>query len=119
MPSPRRRVVRPIGAGLVYQRNGEKRRAYFVPREAVSLLSMGREVDFDPDRNRMGGPALGEMSFTQEYFRRLARECELPARFFALLDGDASEYAPEEAEQECCRKHSASATAPTSPDRRG
>ncbi len=79
----------------------------------------GREVDFDPDRNRMGGPALGEMSFTQEYFRRLARECELPARFFALLDGDASEYAPEEAEQECCRKHSASATAPTFPDRRG
>ncbi|GEC47241.1 hypothetical protein BJA01nite_48830 [Bradyrhizobium japonicum] len=66
--------MRPIGAGLVYQRNGEKRRAYFVPREAVSLLSMGREVDFDPDRNRMGGPALGEMSFTQEYFRRLARE---------------------------------------------
>jgi hypothetical protein len=92
------------GAEVMYRRNGEKQRVYFVPKGAVSLLSPGREVDFDPDRDRMNAPTMREMSFTQEFFRRLARECALAERFPAPPDGDGSEYDAEEAEQERYRK---------------
>jgi hypothetical protein len=92
------------GAEVVYLNDGEKRRAYFVPKEAISLLSKGREVDYDFDRDRMNAPTLREMSFTQEFFRRLARECELAERFPAPPDGDGSEYDAEEAEQKRYRK---------------
>jgi hypothetical protein len=92
------------GAEVVHLRNGHKRRAYFVPKGAVSLLSPGREVDFDPDRDRMNAPAMREISFTNEFFRRLARECELAERFPAPPEGDGSEYDAEEAEQERYRK---------------
>lgn len=92
------------GAEVVYLRNGEKRRAYFVPKGVVSLLAKGREVDFDPDRDRMNAPAMREMSFTQEFFRRLSRECELAEHFPAPPEGDGSEYDAEEAEQERYRK---------------
>lgn len=92
------------GAEVVHLRNGQKRRAYFVPKGAVSLLSHGREVDFDPDRDRMNAPAMREISFTNEFFRRLAQECELAERLPAAPEGDGSEYDAEEAEQERYRK---------------
>lgn len=92
------------GAEVVYQSNGEKRRAYFVPKEAVSLLSPGREIGFDPDRDRLNAPSMRETSFTQEFFRRLAQECELAEKFPAPPDGDGSEYDAEEAERERYRK---------------
>ncbi|UPK05725.1 methylamine utilization protein MauJ [Bradyrhizobium sp. 170] len=47
---------------------------------------------------------MREMSFTQEFFRRLARECELAERFPAPPEGDGSEYDAEEAQQERYRK---------------
>jgi hypothetical protein len=92
------------GAEVVYQRDGQKQRAYFVPKGAVSLLAKGCDVGFDPDRDRMNAPVLREMSFTQEFFRRLARECDLAERFPAPPDGDGSEYDAEEAERERYRK---------------
>jgi hypothetical protein len=92
------------GAEVVHLRDGQKRHAYFVPKGAVSLLSPGREVGFDPDRDRMNAPAMREISFTNEFFRRLARECELAERFPVPPEGDGSEYDAEEAEQERYRK---------------
>ncbi|MCA1515633.1 methylamine utilization protein MauJ [Bradyrhizobium sp. NBAIM01] len=87
------------GAEVVYLHDGQKRRAYFVPDGAISLLSPGAENGFDPDRNRMNAPAMREMSFNQEFFRRLARECALAERFAAPPEGDGSEYNVEEAER--------------------
>ncbi|MCK1513748.1 hypothetical protein IVB22_14450 [Bradyrhizobium sp. 190] len=92
------------GAEVVYMRDGEKRRAYFVPKGSVALLAKGSEIGFDPDCGRMNAPAMREMSFTQEFFRRLARECELAERFPAPPEGDGSEYDAEEAQQERYRK---------------
>ncbi|WP_194473094.1 methylamine utilization protein MauJ [Bradyrhizobium sp. CCBAU 51753] len=92
------------GAEVAYLCDGEKRRAYFVPSGAASLLTKGSEIGFDPDRGRINAPAMREMSFTQEFFRRLARESELAERFPAPPEGDGSEYDAEEAEQERYRK---------------
>lgn len=92
------------GAEVIYQNGGEKRRAYFVPKEAVSLLSPGCEIGFDPDRDRLNAPSMREMSFTREFFQRLAREYELAEQFPAPPDGDGSEYDAEEAERERYRK---------------
>ncbi|MCK1642129.1 hypothetical protein IVA95_32405 [Bradyrhizobium sp. 157] len=87
------------GAEVVFLRDGEKRRAFFVPKEAVSLLCPGRDVGFDPDRDRMDAPTLRELSFTREFFRRLAREWDLAERFPTPPEGDGSEYDPEDAER--------------------
>ena len=92
------------GAEVVYRRDGQKNRAYFVPKGAISLFARGREVNFDPERDRMNAPALREMTFTNEFFRRLAREWELAERFPAPPEGDGSEYDAEEAEQERYRR---------------
>ncbi|GLR97881.1 MULTISPECIES: hypothetical protein [Bradyrhizobium] len=91
------------GAEVTYLRDGQKQRAHFVQKEAVSLLSAGSEVDFDPDR-QMNAAAMREMSFTNEFFHRLARECELAERFPAPPEGDGSEYDAEEVERERYRK---------------
>jgi hypothetical protein len=87
------------GAEVVFLRDGEKRRTYFVPKEAVSLLNPGREVCFDPDRDRMDAPMLREVSFTRDFFRRLAREWALAERFPSPPEGNGSEYDAEDAEQ--------------------
>lgn len=92
------------GAEVVYERDGEKRHAYFVRKEALSLLSPGGEVGFDPDRDRLTAPAMREMSFNRTFFERLARECEIAKRFPAPVEGDGSEYNAEEAERERYRK---------------
>jgi len=52
---------------------------------------------------RLAAPTR-QMSFTNECFRRLARECVLAERFPAPPEGDGSEYDAEEAEQERYRK---------------
>jgi len=91
-------------AELAYERDGEKRRAHFVPKEAVSLLCPGGEVGFDPDRDRLNAPAMREMSFNRIFFERLAQECEIAERFRTSLEGDGSEYNAEEAERERYRK---------------
>jgi len=92
------------GAEILYERDGYKRHAYFVPRYAVSLLQAGREIGFDPDRSRLNAPATREMSFNARFFERLAQEYELAERFPAAPEGDGSEYNEEEAEQERYRK---------------
>lgn len=92
------------GAELIFEHDGEKRRTYFVPHMAVSLLQPGREVGFDPDRDRMNAPAMREMSFSRKFFDRLALECKRSKLFPAQPEGDGSEYNAEEAEQERRKK---------------
>jgi hypothetical protein len=87
------------GATIRYQRDGTTCRAYFVSKMATSLLVAGREVTFDPENDRFNSPSAREMSFNREFFRRLARECDLAKRFPAPIDGDGSEYNAEEARQ--------------------
>jgi hypothetical protein len=91
------------GAELTYEDDGKKRRAYFVPKYAVPLLSPGREIGFDPD-NRLTASAMREMSFNRTFFERLARACEMAKRFPAPPEGDGSEYDAEEVEKERYRK---------------
>lgn len=92
------------GATLVYERDGEIRRAYYVSKMAVSLLSPGQEHTFDPERDRLNAPAAREMSFSREFFHRLAEECERAKLFPAPIEGDGSEYDPGEALQARYRK---------------
>src|ERR1700754_61199 len=56
------------GAEIMYRRNGEKRRGYFLPKGAVSLLSPGREGDFDPDRDRMNAPTSARCRLRKSSF---------------------------------------------------
>jgi hypothetical protein len=88
------------GAELIYDHDGEKRYAYFVPKEAVSLLSPRSDAGFDPDRDRLNAPAMREMSFSRTFFDRLAQRCEIAEHFPAPPDGDGSEYDAEEVERE-------------------
>jgi hypothetical protein len=92
------------GAELVYESNGERRSVYFVSPYATSLLVPGREVQFQPDRDRLNAPAMWEISFNRAFFEQLAREYELAERFPAPPTGDGSEYDAENAQSERYRK---------------
>ena len=92
------------GAMLRYESNGERRQVSFVPKLAVSLLAPGREVGFDPEKHRLNAAVAREMTFTHEFFRRLARECERANLFPLPPEDDGSEYNAEEAQQERYRK---------------
>lgn len=87
------------GAMISYERDGTTCRAYFVSKLAVSLLTPGREATFDPEKDRLNSAAAREMSFGREFFRQLARDCDLARRFPASIEGDGSEYDAEEALQ--------------------
>lgn len=92
------------GAMLLHDQNGERRQVFFVPGLAVSLLAPGRQVGFDPEKHRLNVAAAREMTFSGQFFRRLAHECEIAKQFPSLPEGDGSEYASEEAQQERYRK---------------
>jgi hypothetical protein len=87
------------GATIVYERDGTRRRAYFVSKMATSLFASGREATFDPESVRCNSAVAREMSFHRDFFQKMARECDLARRFSAPVDGDGSEYDAEEARQ--------------------
>ncbi|WP_342361500.1 methylamine utilization protein MauJ [Terrarubrum flagellatum] len=88
------------GATLLYQSSGARRQAFFVSKMAVSLLSPGREVNFDPEKHRLNSAAAREMTFMPKFFHELAKELEIAKLFPKPVDGDGSEYDAEEAEKE-------------------
>jgi len=92
------------GAMLLYEQGGETRKVFFVPKLAVSLLAPGSEAGFDPEKHRLNGATAREMTFSQEFFRRLAQECETAKLFPSPPEGDGSEYNGEEARQERYQK---------------
>ena len=89
---------------LLYDQDGERRQVFFVPKLAASLLAPGREIEFDPEKHRLNAAAAQEMTFTQEFFRWLARECERAKLLPSPPEGDGSEYNAEEAQEERYRK---------------
>ncbi|HMJ43058.1 MAG TPA: methylamine utilization protein MauJ [Pseudolabrys sp.] len=92
------------GAELVYEHDGKKRIAYFVPAMASSLLQPGCEVVYDPDRDRLPASAMRGMSFNQQFFQDLAVECKWARLIPVAPEGDGSEYDEEEAKQSLWRK---------------
>jgi hypothetical protein len=92
------------GATLLHDQDGERRHVFFVPGLAISLFVPGREIGFDPEKHRRSAAAAREMTFSQEFFRRLAQECETAKLFPSPPEGDGSEYNSEEEQQQRFRK---------------
>jgi hypothetical protein len=89
-------------ATLIYEADGARRRAYYVPKEAVSQLQPGVEQQFDGDfRN---SPLSRETSFNGRFFDRIARAIEVAKAFPTPPQDDGSEYDAEEARQARFRK---------------
>jgi hypothetical protein len=86
-------------AMLVHEADGgDRRRVFYVPREAVSRLQPGMERDFDFDvrHSRLSS----ELSFNRQFFERIAKAVELAKSHPAAPEGDDdSEYDAEEARQ--------------------
>jgi hypothetical protein len=85
-------------AMLTYEIDGTRRQASYVPKEAVSRLLSGAERDFDPEMRNAS--VSRETSFSQDFFRRIAREIEMAKAHPVPPAGDGSEYETEEARQE-------------------
>jgi len=89
-------------ATLSYEIAGARRRAFYLRKEALSLLQPGAERDFDPEL--LYSPVSREMAFNQAFFNRIAQEIERAKTFPAPPVGNGSEYDDEEAQQERYRK---------------
>lgn len=84
-------------ASLLYEIGGVRHRAFYVPKEAVSLLQPGAEQKFDPAI--LYSPVSRETSFNRAFFERIAQAIERARAFPAPPEGDGSEYDAEEAQQ--------------------
>jgi methylamine utilization protein MauJ len=89
-------------ATLIYEIDGARERAFFVPNGAVSRLQSGAERNFDPEA--LYSPTSREMSFNRTFFERVTREIEMAKAHPGPPAGDGSEYDDEEAQQERYRK---------------
>lgn len=89
-------------ASLIYEIEGVRHRAFYVPKEAVSLLRPGAEQEFNPEN--LHSPVSRETTFNRAFFERIAQEIERAKAFPAPPAGDGSEYDAEEARQERYRK---------------
>jgi hypothetical protein len=89
-------------ATVTYETEGVRRRASYVPREAVSELQPGAERDYDPEM--LNSPMSRETSFNRAFFQHIARDIEMSRAHPAPPVGDGSEYDAEEARQERYRK---------------
>lgn len=84
-------------AALTYDEGGQRKTAYFVPKEAVSLFNAGSELSFDAESRH--APMAREVIFNQAFFVELTREIELAQRLRLSPLGDGSEYDNEESEK--------------------
>ncbi len=91
------------GAVFIYEHEGARKQAFFVPRGFVSLTRAGAESSFDFEK-QLFSAATREMSFAQSFFQRLARAMETAARFPREPAGDVSEYDEEEVKQALWKK---------------
>lgn len=89
-------------ATLQYEISGAQRWAFFVRREAVSLMQSGAEKNFDADQ--LYSPMRRETTFGRAFFDRIVREIINAKAFPALPAGDGSEYDAEEIKQARYRK---------------
>jgi hypothetical protein len=91
------------GAVFIYQQNGGRRQAFFMPSMAVSLACEGAESSFDFE-SRLFSLASREMRFGQTFFKRIARAMEIAAHHPGKPASDGSEYDEEEAKQALWKK---------------
>src|SRR5262249_13688034 len=91
------------GAVLMYDREGVRRQAFFMPHLAISLAREGAESSFDFERH-LFSLSSREMSFGQRFFSRIACAMENAARHPNEPVGDGSEYDEEEAKQALWKK---------------
>ena len=84
-------------AEITYELKGDQKRAWYVPKEAVSLLQPGAEKAYMSERRHAS--ISRELRFNRAIFDRLAREIELALAYSIDVAGDGSEYDAEEDEQ--------------------
>lgn len=84
-------------ATLTFELEGQRRRAFFVSKMAISLSAPGAERDFDADR--LHTPMSREVSFNREFFDDLARAVNIARILKTPLKDDGSEYDTEEERQ--------------------
>ena len=89
-------------ATLSYDDNGTRSRAFFVPRQALSLLRQGAETHFDAERRY--AEVSRQISFSRKFFNRIAQAVQRARSLPCLPAGDGSEYDAEEAQAERYRK---------------
>jgi hypothetical protein len=87
------------GAEVIFLRDGEKQKAYFVPKEAVSLLGPRARNRLRSGARPNGCADAARTLIHEGFFRRLAREWDIAERFPSPPEGDGSEYDAEDAEQ--------------------
>ena len=87
---------------LIYDCRSGRRRIFFIPKYALSLMQPGQELTFDPDD--LHSALAREVSFTRPFFERVSMEFERAKLFPSAPQGDGTEYDDEEAQQERCRK---------------
>jgi methylamine utilization protein MauJ len=81
-------------ATLVHETGHERRRVFYVPREAVSRLQPGADGDFDFELRH--SPLSRELTFNRRFFERVIKGSFHPT---VRAESDASEYDSEEARQ--------------------
>lgn len=84
-------------ATLTFELNGQRRKASFVSKMAISLSAPGAERSFDADR--LHTPMSRELSFNRAFFDGLARSVQTARILKTPLKDDASEYNTEEERQ--------------------
>jgi hypothetical protein len=87
----------------MYELDGVRRQAFFMPHMAVSLAQEGSESSFDFER-QLFSPASREMRFGRVFFDRVARAMEAATRHPGEPTGDGSEYDEEESKQALWKK---------------
>ncbi len=85
-------------ATLIYEADGERHRAFFVTKMAITLSRADAHKDFDADR--LHSAFSREVSFNQEFFEEVARSVRLSRILKTVPEGDGSEYDSEEARKE-------------------
>lgn len=84
------------GHAEIVSKDGEStRRSAYVHSLAFSSQAPGAELTYPFDRRK--APVSREISFNQQFFRQIARECDLSTRLNRPPKGDGSEYDAEEA----------------------
>jgi hypothetical protein len=91
------------GAVFMYECEGARREAFFMPHSAISNAQEGLESSFDFEKQLLS-PASRELSLGRPFFQRIARAMEVADRFPGEPVGDGSEYDEEEAKQALWKK---------------
>jgi hypothetical protein len=91
------------GAVFIYEHEGSRKQAFFMPRAAPSPTRQAADTSFDFEKHVFSA-ASREMSFGPLFFHRIAEAIEAAIRFPGEPVGNGSEYEEEEARQALWKK---------------